>query len=52
MPNGRAPPDQARPHRVCNNCYRELLPFEELPVAVATNSVTPGLIGGGSVVGH
>ncbi|CAN0399537.1 unnamed protein product, partial [Ascophyllum nodosum] len=29
MPNGRAPPDKSRPHRVCNNCFRELQPIQE-----------------------
>ncbi|CAN0147015.1 unnamed protein product [Ascophyllum nodosum] len=29
MPHGRAAPDQTRPHRVCNNCYRELQPIQE-----------------------
>ncbi|CAN0399508.1 unnamed protein product [Ascophyllum nodosum] len=28
MPNGRAP-DKSRPHRVCNNCFRELQPIQK-----------------------
>ncbi|CAN0471829.1 unnamed protein product [Ascophyllum nodosum] len=29
MPNGRARPDKSRPHRVCNNCFRELQPIQK-----------------------